>query len=174
MPHRWKPSVTVAAIASRPREGDRQGRDEYLLVEEQTAAGLRINNPAGHLEAGESPVEAVVREVLEETASAFVAEHLVGVYLARVEGATADDDVTYLRFAFAGSVGPRDPARRLDDGIAGTLWLTLDELRACRQRHRSVLVLRCIEDAAAGCAVPLDRIVTDASVHARAHQRARL
>ena len=167
MAARWRPNVTVAAIVSRPRAGDAGGTHEYLMVEERTAAGLRINNPAGHLEAGESLAEAVAREVLEETASAFVAERLVGVYLARVEGAAGDDDVTYLRFAFAGSAGAADPARRLDDGIVRTLWLTLDELRACRDRHRSALVLRSVEDAAAGCAVPLERIVTDASVRGR-------
>jgi ADP-ribose pyrophosphatase YjhB (NUDIX family) len=161
MAARWKPSVTVAAIASRRRAGD--GVDEYLLVEEKTAAGLRINNPAGHLEAGESLVEAVTREALEETASEFVAERLVGIYQLRVDDGEGDD-VTYLRFAFAGSAGAADASRRLDDGIVRTLWLTLDELRACRERHRSVLVLRSVEDAAAGCAVPLDRIVTDASV----------
>jgi 8-oxo-dGTP pyrophosphatase MutT (NUDIX family) len=161
MAQRWKPSVTVAAVASRPRAG--AAVDEYLVVEEKTAAGLRINNPAGHLEAGESLLDAVAREALEETASAFVADRLVGVYQLRTEDGDGDD-VTYLRFAFAGSAGPADPARRLDDGIVRTLWLTLDELRACRDRHRSVLVLRSVEDAAAGCAVPLDRIVTDESV----------
>jgi 8-oxo-dGTP pyrophosphatase MutT (NUDIX family) len=172
MAARWKPSVTVAAIASRPRAGGAGGVDEYLLVEEQTSAGLRINNPAGHLEAGESLVEAVVREVVEETAMPFVPERLVGVYLARVDAAPGDDDVTYLRFAFAGAAGAADRMRRLDDGIVRTLWLTLDELRACRDRHRSVLVLRSIEDAAAGCAVPLERIVTDHSVRRRARRSA--
>ena len=171
---RWKPSVTVAAIASRPRAGDARAAEEYLLVEEETTAGLRINNPAGHLEPGESLVEAVGREVLEETASSFTAERLVGVYLARVEGASRgsdERDVTYLRFAFAGSVGAQDPTRPLDSGIVRTLWLTLDELRACRDRHRSVLVLRSIEDAAAGCALPLERLVTDASVRRHAPRR---
>jgi len=158
---RWKPNVTVAAVASRSRGVVA----EYLLVEETTANGLRINNPAGHLEAGESLVDAVVREVQEETGSAFVPERVVGVYLARI----AEDDITYLRFAFAGTVGAADPARRLDDGIVRTLWLTLDELRACRERHRSVLVLRSVEDAAAGCAVSLECLVTDASV--RRHER---
>ena len=162
MAQRWKPSVTVAAIACRPRAG--AAVDEYLVVEEETAAGLRINNPAGHLEAGESLTDAVAREALEETALRFVAVRLIGVYHVRVDDPDGEDDVTYVRFAFAGSAGPADPARRLDDGIVRTLWLTLDELRACRDRHRSVLVLRSVEDAAAGCTVPLERIVTDSSV----------
>jgi len=160
MNERWKPSVTVAAIASRSRAG----RTEYLLVEEETPEGLKLNNPAGHLDPGESPQQAVVRETLEETACAFVAERLVGIYLARVAVGAAKDDVTYLRFAFAGSVGEPDAQRRLDVGIVRTLWMTLDELRASRSRHRSPLLLRSVEDAAAGRAFPLDAIVTDASV----------
>ena len=128
---------------------------------------MRINNPAGHLEAGESLTDAVAREALEETASAFVADRLVGIYHLRTRDPDGDDDVTYLRFAFAGSAGAADPARRLDDGIVRTLWLTLDELRACRDRHRSVLVLRSVEDAAAGCEIALERIVTDEGVRSR-------
>ena len=83
---RWKPSVTVAAII------EKDGR--FLLVEEHTTDGLRLNNPAGHLEPGESPAEGCVREVLEETAHAFTPRSLVGVYLTKAQ------DVTYLRFAF--------------------------------------------------------------------------
>ena len=73
MPNRWKPNVTVAAII------ERDGR--FLLVEEDTADGLRLNNPAGHLDPGESPIEACVREVLEETAHDFAPAALVGVYM---------------------------------------------------------------------------------------------
>ena len=80
MNERWKPSVTVAAIAARRRA---DGQPEYLLVEEETAAGLRLNNPAGHLDPGESPQQAVVREALEETARVFTPEAFVGVYLTR-------------------------------------------------------------------------------------------
>ena len=83
MTERWKPSVTVAAIASRRRDGAVDAPLEYLLVEEETPEGLRLNNPAGHLDPGESPAEAVAREALEETARAFVPERLVGIYLAR-------------------------------------------------------------------------------------------
>ncbi|MEO6895344.1 MAG: NUDIX hydrolase [Caldimonas sp.] len=164
MADRWKPGVTVAAIASRRREGT-AALDEYLLVEEETPEGLRLNNPAGHLDPGESPAEAVIRETLEETGCAFVPARLVGVYLSRFERPATGEDVTYLRMAFAGTVGAADPARTLDEGIVRTLWMTIDELRASRERHRSSLVLRCIEDAAAGCSIPLDRVVTEPSVY---------
>ena len=164
MADRWKPSVTVAAIASRRREG-MGALDEYLLVEEETPEGLRLNNPAGHLDPGESPAEAVIREALEETACAFVPDRLVGLYLSRFERPATGEDVTYLRMAFAGTVGAADPARTLDEGIVRTLWMTIDELRASHARHRSSLVLRCIEDAAAGCSIPLDRVVTEPSVY---------
>jgi ADP-ribose pyrophosphatase YjhB (NUDIX family) len=156
MPARWTPSVTVAAII------ERDGR--YLLVEEHTPEGLKLNNPAGHLDPGESPADGAAREALEETTRVFTPERLIGVYLSRFRRPSTGEDVTYLRLAFAGTVGEPDPARALDDGIVRTLWLTLDELRASRARHRSALVLRCIEDHAAGRGHPLDTVYTDPSV----------
>ena len=164
MSFRWKPSVTVAAVASRVRSGGQEA--EFLLVEEETPEGLRLNNPAGHLDPGESPQQAVVREVREETACEFVPEHLVGIYLSRFQRPASGEDVTYLRLAYAGSVGAADPGRRLDHGIVRTLWLTLDELRASAPRHRSGLVLRSVLDFAAGRRFPLDLVATEASVHA--------
>lgn len=156
---RWKPSVTVAAVIAR------DGR--YLLVEEHTPEGLKLNNPAGHLDPAESPQEAVVREALEETARVFVPDGLVGVYLSRFQRPARGEDVTYLRLAFGGTVvGEADPARALDEGIVRTLWMTLDEVRASRLRHRSALVQRCIEDHAAGVSYPLALISTEASVYA--------
>ncbi len=158
MSERWKPSVTVAAII------ERDGR--YLLVEEHTPEGLKLNNPAGHLDPGESPQQGVVREALEETARVFTPECLVGVYLSRFRRPASGEDVTYVRFAFGGTVGEADPARALDDGIVRTLWLTLDEVRASRDRHRSALVLKCIADHAAGVRLPLSAITTDTTVYA--------
>ena len=162
MPPRWKPSVTVAAIIEQMIDGERR----FLLVEEHTPEGLKLNNPAGHLDPEESPEQAVVREVLEETACVFTPECLIGIYLSRFQRVSTAEDVTYLRFAFAGTVGAPDPSRTLDDGIVRTLWLTLPELRASRARHRSPHVLRCIEDHLSGRRCPLATITTDPSVYA--------
>ena len=153
---RWKPSVTVAAII------EREGR--YLLVEEHTPEGLRLNNPAGHLDPGESPQQAVAREALEETAHRFTPTALVGVYLSRFQRPATGEDITYLRFAYCGELGAFEPDRSLDEGIVRTLWMTPDEVRASVDRHRSPLVLRCIEDHLTGQRYPLELVDTDPSV----------
>ena len=155
-PERWKPSVTVAAII------ERDGR--YLLVEEHTPEGLRLNNPAGHLDPGESPEQGVARETLEETTHRFTPTALVGIYLSRFQRQATGEDITYLRFAYCGELGDADPARSLDTGIVRTLWLTLDEVRESVARHRSPLVLRCIEDHLAGQRFALATVHTDPSV----------
>ncbi|MCK2089476.1 NUDIX hydrolase [Thauera aromatica] len=139
----WKPNVTVAAVI------ECDGR--FLLVEEKTPEGLRFNQPAGHLEEGESLLEAVVRETLEETAHRFIPEYLVGVY----QWTRPQGDITYLRFAFGGRVDGEVPGRRLDEGIVRALWLTPDELRATAERHRSPLILQCVDDWVAGQRFPL-------------------
>jgi 8-oxo-dGTP pyrophosphatase MutT (NUDIX family) len=158
---RWKPSVTVAAII------ERDGK--FLLVEEHTADGLRLNNPAGHLDPGESPPQACARETLEETAFHFTPSALVGVYMSRFERAIPGQDesldITYLRFAFRGELGDHMAGQALDEGIVRTLWLTLDEIRACAHLHRSPLLLKCVEDYLAGKTYPLDLITTDGSVY---------
>ena len=155
MTSRWKPNVTVAAVIE-------QG-GHFLLVEERTADGLRLNNPAGHLDPGESPVQACVRETLEETAHAFRPTALVGIYLSRQQQPKSNA-ITYLRFAFCGELGPMQVGRALDTGIVRTLWLTIDEIRASANRHRSPMLLRCVEDYLAGCRYPLELVYTDASV----------
>lgn len=143
----WKPNVTVAAVVQ--RDG------KFLLVEEETEAGLAFNQPAGHLEEGESLVDAVVREALEETAYHFKPTHLVGIYNWKHPA----KEVTYLRFAFAGELRGWEAERKLDEGIVGARWLTLDEVKATQARHRSPLILRCIEDHLAGKCYPLDLLV---------------
>ncbi|GAB3629268.1 NUDIX hydrolase [Pandoraea terrae] len=137
MDARWKPNVTVAAVI------ERDGR--FLLVEEETPDGLQINQPAGHLEYGESLLAAVARETREETAHAFVARHLLGIYLA-----PGPSPVTYLRFAFTGELGEQIAGQRLDAGIQRILWLSPEEIRAQRARHRSPLLERCVDDYLGG------------------------
>ncbi len=157
MTERWKPSVTVAAVVERLIDGEVR----YLLVEERTRDGLRLNNPAGHLDAGESLEHAVAREVLEETACRFSAQALVGIYLWPSDDAA--QGTAYLRFAFCGTVGERDEARALDAGIVRTLWMTIDEVRASSARHRSPLVQQCIDDYRAGRRYPLQLLHAPAS-----------
>jgi len=157
MQDRWKPNVTVAAII------EREGR--FLLVEEESTEGLKLNNPAGHIDSGESPEEGCIRETLEETAWEFRPTALVGVYLSRKLGSVNGADVTYLRFAFTGELGRHDASRALDSGIVRTVWMTPQEIRASAARHRSPLLLRGIEDYLAGQRHPLSLIHTDPSVH---------
>lgn len=153
---RFRPSVTVAAVIANA------GR--YLLVEEETPEGLMLNNPAGHLEQGESPIEAVVREALEETARHFVPDAFLGVYLARFVRPARLEDVTYVRLAFSGQVGDAMAGRTLDEGIVRTLWMTPEELAACPERHRSPLVLQCVRDHAAGRRLPLGSVFSHGSL----------
>ena len=153
---RWAPSVTVAAII--------EDRGRYLLVEEHTPEGLRLNNPAGHLEQGETPLEAVVREALEETARVFTPQALLGLYLSRFVRPGTGEDVTYLRLAYCGSVGDELPGSKLDDGIVRTLWLTFDEAAAEGQRMRSPQVLQCLADHRAGRRLPLDTVNASATL----------
>lgn len=153
---RWKPSVTVASVI------ELNGR--YLLVEEMTADGLRLNNPAGHLDPGESLLAAVARETLEETARIFVPEAVVGLYLARLRRNATGEDITYLRVAVCGSVSEPEPGQALDPPVERTLWMSLDELRACPDRHRSPLVLQCVEDHASGARFSLALLHTHPSV----------
>ena len=156
MPNRWKPNVTVAAIM------EQEGR--FLLVEEKTRDGLMLNNPAGHLDPGESPQDGCAREALEETAHDFTPTALVGVYLNRFTKTRTGDDLTYLRFAFTGQLGTHHAWQALDAGIVRTVWMTADEIRACPERHRSPLLLHCLNDYLAGQRAPLELVHTDVSV----------
>ena len=155
---RWRPNVTVAAVI------ERDGR--FMLIEEHTADGLRLNTPAGHLDPGESPSEGCAREALEETAHQFTPTALVGIYLARFQRGEGDalEDVTYLRFAYAGELGAKEEGRALDHGIVRTLWMSVDEIRASVERHRSPLLLQCIDDYLAGQRYPMSLVSTHPSV----------
>jgi 8-oxo-dGTP pyrophosphatase MutT (NUDIX family) len=140
----WRPSVTVAAVI------ERGGR--FLFVEERIEGRLVLNQPAGHLDPGESLIAACRREVLEETAHAFEPRALVGVYRWHY----AAKDVTFLRFCFAGDASLPDTSRALDKEIVRLHWLTPAELEARRAEHRSPLVARCVADYLAGHRFPLE------------------
>ncbi len=156
----WKPSVTVAAII------ERDGR--FLLVEEETSDGIRFNQPAGHLDPGESLIQAVSREALEETAHEFTPTALVGMYMSRYLSSRTGEEVTYLRFAFAGEVGAALD-QPLDVGILRAVWMTREEMVAIRERHRSPLVLQCVDDYLAGKRNPLSVIYTHPSVYGQTY-----
>jgi len=140
----WKPSVTVAGVI------ERDGR--FLFVEELADGRRVLNQPAGHLDPGESLVAACAREVLEETAHRFTPTSLVGVY----RWLYAKKDVTFLRFAFAGKLEGVEAGRPLDKEIVALHWLTRDELAARANEHRSPLVLQCVDDYLAGRHYSLD------------------
>jgi 8-oxo-dGTP pyrophosphatase MutT (NUDIX family) len=139
----WKPDVTVAAVVE--RDG------QFLFVEERASGRVVLNQPAGHLENGETFLEAVARETLEETGWTFVPLHVVGVYVWQPEHLSR----TFLRVAFAGRLEGHDPSRPLDHGILRTRWLDRAQLGAAQARHRSPLVARCVDDYLAGIRYPL-------------------
>nr|WP_199064538.1 NUDIX hydrolase [Chromobacterium sp. ASV5] len=143
----WKPNATVAAII------ERDGR--FLMVEEQTSKGLRFNQPAGHLEHGETLEEAAVRETAEETGWRFTPEQLVGIYMVDRDKTS---DITYLRFAYCGPAEPPQGTPRLDDGIVAAHWLTYDEIAALQPRLRSPVILQCLQDYLAGQRFPLSLV----------------
>jgi 8-oxo-dGTP pyrophosphatase MutT (NUDIX family) len=141
-----KPEITVAAVT----END----GKFLVVEERINQRLVFNQPAGHVERGESLVEAVVREVREETAWRFEPELLIGVYLWR----SPESGVTTMRFAFSGQVDDHHASQPLDHGIVGTHWLSRADLKQRESALRSPLVLRCVEDYLGGQRQALDSV----------------
>jgi 8-oxo-dGTP pyrophosphatase MutT (NUDIX family) len=140
------PEITVAGVT------ENGGR--FLVVEERINRRLVFNQPAGHVEHGESLLTAVIREVREETAWRFLPKALVGVYLWR----SPASGVTTMRFAFEGSVADHDSTQPLDHGIVGTHWLSRSDLLEREDRLRSPLVMRCVEDYLGGQRLPLDSV----------------
>ena len=139
----WTPHVTVAAVI------EQDGR--FLLVQERESGRAVLNQPAGHLEDGESLMTAVIRETLEETGWHFQPEAVIGMYRWR----HPVKRITYLRATFTGSGLSHDADRTLDEGIEDTLWLSVGEIRRQSEILRSPLVLKSIEDYLAGARYPL-------------------
>ncbi len=137
---RFAPRVTVATIV--PGTGAELGR--FLFVEEMVGHVLVLNQPAGHLDEGESLAKAAVRETLEETAYEVELQNLVGIYQYQI------DRRAYLRFCFAAKALRHHPERALDQGIVRALWLSREELIARQQQHRSPMVLQCLDAYLAG------------------------
>ncbi len=144
----FMPHLTVAAVV--------EDAGRYLVVREYVNGKPCINNPAGHIEDGESPVEATVREVREETGYGFIAQALGGVYLWR----KPDNGETYLRINIIGRCTEHDPTALLDEGIIGPEWLNLEELQHPPVPLRSPLVLRSFNEHRNGIRYPLDVIST--------------
>jgi NADH pyrophosphatase NudC (nudix superfamily) len=151
----WKPNVVVAAVVERDAR--------FLLVEEEADGHVVLNQPAGHLDEGETLIEAVIRETLEETAWHIEPTALLGIY--RWPHPTRD--ITYLRFAFIARALREEIGRTLDEGCLRALWLTPDEIRAERARHRSPQVERCLDDYLAGICYPLELLREYAPAAAR-------
>jgi 8-oxo-dGTP pyrophosphatase MutT (NUDIX family) len=134
----WRPDLTVAVVVQRD--------ERFLIVEERIQGALVLNQPAGHVEDGESLLEAAVRETLEETAWHFVPRHLLGLYLWR----NPANGHSILRVAVSGDVTSQEDGRRLDYGIVAAHWMTHAALLEGPARLRSPLVMRCIDDFLAG------------------------
>ncbi len=141
----WRPDVTVACVV--PQDG------KFLLVEEDVKGRRVLNQPAGHLEAGESLPAAALRETREETGWDVELTHLVGVYQ------WANDDGAFLRFTFAARPLRHDPTRSLDAGIVRAEWMTRETIAASRNL-RSPMVLRGVEDFLNGKCVALNAVVS--------------
>lgn len=143
----WRPDVTVACVV--PRDG------RFLLVEESIRGRLVLNQPAGHLEPNETLCDAALRETLEETGWTVALHGLIGIY----QWSNRATDSHFLRFTFAAEALAHDARRNLDTGIVRAVWLTRDEIAAERQRLRSPMVLRGVDDFLAGKRQPLDGLV---------------
>jgi 8-oxo-dGTP pyrophosphatase MutT (NUDIX family) len=133
-----KTDLTVSAVV------ERDGR--FLIVEERSSGIVVMNHPGGHIEAGESPEQAVVREALEETGCQITVGGLLGVYL-WIHPQTRQQ---YLRIAYVGSYVSHDDGRVLDDGVYAVHWFTRADLERRMRRLRSPVVMRCVEDYLAG------------------------
>lgn len=142
----WKPNATVAVII--------ENEGKFLFVEEFSNDQLVINNPAGHIEANEGILEALVRETLEETGYRVEPQNLVGFYTYTAP----HNGTTYYRFCFSASIIEKIENATIDPDIENILWLTLNEIKQAKSRHRSPLLMRCLNDYLSGKRYPLDLI----------------
>ncbi|AMN47076.1 hypothetical protein ACG33_08200 [Steroidobacter denitrificans] len=150
-----RPELTVAAVVER--------NGQFLLVEERVGNRMVFNQPAGHVERGETFLNAVVRETLEETAWEFHPEALIGIYLWE----QPERQRSFLRATFCGQVSGHDPARPLDRGIERAVWMSRAQIVRQATRLRSPMVLRGIDDYLEGTRYPMEilkQVLQDARV----------
>jgi len=140
----FRPELTVAAVA------EQHGR--FLIIEEMVQGRAVFNQPAGHVEPGESLSQAVARETLEEAGWVFVPEFISGIYL----WTDTEAQRSFLRVVFSGHLGNHLPDRALDDGILRTLWLSRQDLADRPGKLRNPMVLRSIDDYLQGHRLPAD------------------
>ena len=157
MTSKWRTSVTVSSVIEQ--------NGKFLFVEEETRDGIFINQPSGHLEGGESPVQASIRETKEETSFEFIPSHFLGVYLCQAISQKDLYNVTYLRLAFCGTAG-KFYNQPLDEGIIRTHWFSYDEVVLLeKQGHlRSPLVLSCMQDYMNGRRFDLSVVYSHSSI----------
>jgi len=141
----WHPHATVAVVVE--KEG------KFLLIEEESHGRVVFNQPAGHIDEGETFIQAAIREALEETAWHVKPQYLIGFYIYK-----GGNDVTYHRACFAAEAISHQPELGLDKGIIRTVWLTRNEVEALGNKLRSPMVLKCIDDYIAGNNYPLELI----------------
>jgi 8-oxo-dGTP pyrophosphatase MutT (NUDIX family) len=154
--------VTVATVV--------EERGRFLIVEELATGKVVLNQPAGHVETGEQPLAAIVRETFEETGHIFDPTSIVGIYTWTVP----DSGLSILRICFTGVVSAPVGAVTLDTGIIATHWMTRAELVQRGAQLRSPLVLAAVDDYLAGCRYPLGclRAVGDTSTEVKRAARA--
>jgi len=142
----WKPHTTVAAIIEQ--------KQRFLLVEERVNGCVVFNQPAGHVDANERLIDAVIRETQEESAYTFKPTHIIGCYYWQKQ----DKSTTYMRVCYTGEITHHHPEQALDDGIIAAHWLTREEVTRCATKLRSPMVMRNIDDYLKGRRFPLDMI----------------
>lgn len=142
----WKPNATVATIV--------EDNGKFLFVEEYSNGELVINQPAGHIENHESILEAAKRETLEETGYRVELSHLIGLYTYTAP----HNGNTYYRFCFSATISEKLQNPTIDPDIENVAWLSYEEIAQQTDRHRSPLVLKCLDDYIAGTRFPLELI----------------